>query len=177
LKKEELGKINPFQKEGLINLFEKIIGRSIHNLESLTFEELNRLNEFDFVKIVYKSNTDSIGKNISFVSYAILEIFDKSLLKNNDMDLYMNMLKHYLNTKDYIEYNRKLILIDKNLIERIDNKTLLKVFTNKSKFNNKNIIIIYKSLKSEATTKEILEKLKKLTLKATLKSHQEAGVK
>ena len=180
LENKELGKIDLLQKKSLINSLENIINKPIDNLEFLTFEELNRLNKLDFIEIIYKSSTDATNKNVSFASNTIfnLEVFDKNLLKDNDIDLCMNMLKNYLNNKNYVEYNGELILIDKNLIKELDNKTLLKVFTNKS--NNKSIIQFINNLvniKSKITTKEILEKLKKSTFKATLKPHQEEGVK
>ena len=180
LENKELGKIDLLQKKSLINSLENIINKSIDNLEFLTFEELNRLNKLDFIEIIYKSSTDATSKNVSFASNAIfnLEVFDKNLLKDNDIDLYINILKNYLNNKNYVEYNGELILIDKNLIKELDNKTLLKVFTNN--FNNKSIIQFINNLvniKSKITTKEILEKLKKSTFKASLKPHQEEGVK
>jgi len=180
LENKELGKIDLLQKKSLINSLENVINRPIDNLEFLTFEELNRLNKLDFIEIIYKSSTDATSKNVSFASNAIfnLEVFDKNLLKDNDIDLYINILKNYLNNKNYVEYNGELILIDKNLIKELDNKTLLKVFTNN--FNNKSIIQFINNLvniKSKITTKEILEKLKKSTFKASLKPHQEEGVK
>lgn len=179
LNNEKIGKINSIQKKNLIKLVENIIGKSVENLEYLTFEELNKLNEFDFIEVVYKSNNNS-NKKISFASNTIfkLGIFDKDLLKDNDVELYMNLLENYLNNKNYVEYNGELILIDKNLIEEVDNKTILEVFTKQN--NNKSIVQFINHLlniKSKVTINQILEKLKRSTFKATLKPHQEEGVR
>jgi SNF2 family DNA or RNA helicase len=106
-----------------------------------------------------------------------MNIFDKDNLKYDDLDFYYIILQNYLQNKNYVEYDGELLLLDeKNLIEDIDSKTILKAFSYGIDKNIELFIEKLLHLKNNINKEKIINKLESVKFKAKLKDYQEDGV-
>ena len=128
---KDMAMISNKEKIKLFHIFNSIIDKDILATRYLTIEELNKLNENESINIQYKSKSKT-QKSVDFISNTLfkMNIFDKDNLASNDLDFYYTILENYLQNKNYVDYNDKIILFnEEDIIQDIDNKTLLKVFS------------------------------------------------
>ncbi len=178
VKSKEIAIISNVEKTKLLNLYKSIVNQDIMHSKYLTIDKLNQLNENELINIKYKSESKK-QKSVDFVSNTLfkMNIFDRDSLSNQELDFYYSMLENYLQNKNYIDYNDKIILFnEEDIIRDIDNKTLLKIFS----YNlNQDIgIFIDKiiNVKSLIDKKELIENLNSCGFNAILKNYQEYGV-
>ena len=106
-----------------------------------------------------------------------MKIFDKDNLEIKQLDFYYTILQNYLQNKSYVEFENQIILLDeKNLIQDIDNTTLLKVFSYNLKEDIRLFIDNILNLKINIEKNYIVEELRNNQFNATLKDYQEDGV-
>ena len=178
IEQNRLAIIDKKQKKELSDIFFSIINKNIEEVYSIDFEELNRLNGNDFIKVEYKS--EKYGKkNVDFVSNSLfkMKIFDKNNLELEKLDFYYSILQNYLQNKNYVEFENQIILLDeKNLIQDIDNSTLLKVFSYNLEEDIKLFIDKILNLRITIEKKEMIKELQNNRFNAILKDYQEEGV-
>jgi len=173
-----LATIDIEHKNKLLNIFKTIVNKDALNTKYLTLSELNILKENELISIQYKIDSKR-QKSVDFVSNTLfkMKIFDKDNLSSKDLDFYYSMLENYLQNKNYVEYNDKLIFFDnKNIIKDIDNKTLLKTFSHNLNQNVKTFINKIINIKNLVDKEKMLKEIKLSGFKATLKEYQEDGV-
>ena len=178
IEQNKIAIIDEIQKKELIDLFSSILNKNIEDTSYINFEELNKLNENDFIKVEYK--LEKYGKkSVDFVSNSLfkMKIFDKDNLEIKQLDFYYTILQNYLQNKSYVEFENQIILLDeKNLIQDIDNTTLLKVFSYNLKEDIRLFIDNILNLKINIEKNYIVEELRNNQFNATLKDYQEDGV-
>ena len=178
IEQNKLATIDEKQKKELLNIFSSILNKNIEDAYYINFEELNKLNENNFIKIEYK--LEKCGKkSVDFISNSLLKmkIFDKDNLEIKQLDFYYTILQNYLQNKSYVEFENQIILLDeKNLIQNIDNKTLLKVFSYNLEENIRLFINKILNLKINIEKNYIVEELRNNQFNAILKDYQEDGV-
>lgn len=178
IEENRLAIIDEKQKNVLLNLIASTLNKDIEEIYHLDFEELNKLNESDFIKIEYKSEKNR-NKSVNFVSNSLfkMKIFDKDNLELEQLNFYYTILQNYLQNKNYIEFEHQIILLDdKSLIQDIDNPTLLKVFSYNLDEDIRQFIGKLIDIKNCIQKDNMLEELKNSHFKATLKNYQEDGV-
>ena len=178
LETKQIGYINKNFIEFANKQFSKVISKNMEKTTYLTFNELKKINEYELFKIEYQSIQKN-KSNISFVSNNLfrMNIFNKDNLKNEDLDFYYTILQNYLNNKNFIEYRNEIILFDeKKILEDIDSKTLLNVFSYKLKNDIQEFINKLSNIQLKINKHKLLSILKEKKLNATLKSYQEDGV-
>jgi SNF2 family DNA or RNA helicase len=178
LEQNKLATVDEKQKKELLNIFPLILNKNIEDVNYINFEELNRLNENNFIKIEYK--LEKYGKkSVDFVSNSLfkMKIFDKDNLEIEQLDFYYTILQNYLQNKSYVELENQVILLDeKNLIQDIDNSTLLKVFSYNLEEDIRLFIDKILNLKINIEKNDIVEELLNNQFNAILKDYQEDGV-
>ena len=178
IEQNKLATIDEKQKKELLNIFSSILNKNIEDAYYINFEELNKLNENNFIKVEYK--LEKCGKkSVDFISNSLLKmkIFDKDNLEIKQLDFYYTILQNYLQNKSYVEFENQIILLDeKNLIQNIDNKTLLKVFSYNLEENIRLFINKILNLKINIEKNYIVEELRNNQFNAILKDYQEDGV-
>ena len=136
------------------------------------------MNENNFIKVEYK--LEKCGKkSVDFISNSLLKmkIFDKDNLEIKQLDFYYTILQNYLQNKSYVEFENQIILLDeKNLIQNIDNETLLRVFSYNLEENIRLLINKILNLKINIEKNYIVEELRNNQFNAILKDYQEDGV-
>ncbi|MEA3512164.1 MAG: DEAD/DEAH box helicase, partial [Campylobacterota bacterium] len=165
-------------KNNLLNIFTHIVNKDALNTKYLTLDELNKLNENEFINIQYKSESKK-QKSVDFVSNRLfkMNIFDKDNLSSKNLDFYYSMLENYLQNKNYIDYDDKIILFnEEDIIKDIDNQTLLKVFSYNLNHDIKTFIDKIISIKDLVNKKEMISEIQSNGFNATLKDYQEDGV-
>lgn len=174
----ELATIDKVQKDKLLNRFNSIINKDISNITYLTLDELNSLNENASINIQYISKSKKL-MSVDFVSNRLFKInlFNKDNLSSEDLDFYYSMLENYLQNKNYVDYDDKIILFNKeDIIKDIDSKTLLKTFSYNLNQDIRLFIDKIISIKNLVSKDDILNKLTTYGFSATLKGYQENGV-
>jgi len=164
-------------KNKLLNIFNTIVNKEALNTKYLTLDELNKLKENKFINIQYKSESKK-QKSVDFVSNTLfkMKIFDKNNLSSKDLDFYYSMLENYLQNKNYIDYDDKIILFnEEDIIKDIDNQTLLKVFSYNLNQDIKTFIDKIINIKNLVDKKEMINQIKSNGFNATLKDYQEDG--
>ena len=178
IEQNKLATIDEKQKKELLNIFSSILNKNIEDAYYINFEELNKLNENNFIKIEYK--LEKCGKkSVDFISNSLLKmkIFDKDNLEIKQLDFYYTILQNYLQNKSYVEFENQIILLDeKNLIQNIDNETLLRVFSYNLEENIRLFINKILNLKINIEKNYIVEELRNNQFNAILKDYQEDGV-
>ena len=178
IEQNKLATIDEKQKKELLNIFSSILNKNIEDAYYINFEELNKLNENNLIKVEYK--LEKCGKkSVDFISNSLLKmkIFDKDNLEIKQLDFYYTILQNYLQNKSYVEFENQIILLDeKNLIQNIDNKTLLKVFSYNLEENIRLFINKILNLKINIEKNYIVEELRNNQFNAILKDYQEDGV-
>ena len=178
IEQNKLATIDEKQKKELLNIFSSILNKNIEDAYYINFEELNKLNENNFIKVEYK--LEKCGKkSVDFISNSLfkMKIFDKDNLEIKQLDFYYTILQNYLQNKSYVEFENQIILLDeKNLIQNIDNKTLLKVFSYNLEENIRLFINKILNLKINIEKNYIVEELRNNQFNAILKDYQEDGV-
>ena len=178
IEQNKLATIDEKQKKELLNIFSSILNKNIEDAYYINFEELNKLNENNFIKVEYK--LEKCGKkSVDFISNSLLKmkIFDKDNLEIKQLDFYYTILQNYLQNKSYVEFENQIILLDeKNLIQNIDNKTLLKVFSYNLEEDIRLFIDKILNLKINIEKNDIVEELLNNQFNAILKDYQEDGV-
>lgn len=178
LEQNKLATVDEKQKKELLNIFPLILNKNIEDINYINFEELNRLNENNFIKIEYK--LEKYGKkSVDFVSNSLfkMKIFDKDNLEIEQLDFYYTILQNYLQNKSYVELENQVILLDeKNLIQDIDNSTLLKVFSYNLEEDIRLFIDKILNLKINIEKNDIVEELLNNQFNGILKDYQEDGV-
>jgi len=172
-----LAVIDKEYKKKLLNIFNIIINKDALNTKYLTLDELNKLKENKLINIQYKSESKN-QKSVDFVSNTLfkMKIFDKDNLSSKNLDFYYSMLESYLQNKNYIDYEDKIILFDEeDIIKDIDNKTLLKVFSYNLNKDIKTFINKIINIKNLVDKKEMINQIKLNGFNATLKDFQEDG--
>jgi SNF2 family DNA or RNA helicase len=175
---KSLAIIEKIQKDLLLNLFYDICHEHISDISYLTFDELVKLNEHELIHIQYISNSKQ-NKSVEFISNTLfkMNIFHQENLEEKELDFYYSVLQNYLQNKKYIDYDDKIILFDeKDIIEKLDNKTLLKVFSYNLNQDIRVFIDKILSIMPSIVQTSISKKLQTLGFKATLKGYQEEGV-
>ena len=118
--------IDEKQKKELLNIFSSILNKNIEDAYYINFEELNKLNENNLIKVEYK--LEKCGKkSVDFISNSLfkMKIFDKDNLEIKQLDFYYTILQNYLQNKSYVELENQVILLDeKNLIQDIEQKEM-----------------------------------------------------
>lgn len=178
VKSKEIAIISSVEKTKLLNLYKSIVNQDIMHSKYITIDKLNQLNENELINIQYKSESKK-QKSVDFVSNTLfkMNIFDKDSLSNQELDFYYSMLENYLQNKNYIDYDDKIVLFnEEDIIRDIDNKTLLKVFSYNLNQDIRIFIDKVINVKSLIDKKELIEKLKSCGFNATLKNYQEYGV-
>ena len=178
VKSKEIAIISNVEKTKLLNLYKSIVNQDIMHSKYITIDKLNQLNENELINIQYKSESKK-QKSVDFVSNTLfkMNIFDKDSLSNQELDFYYSMLENYLQNKNYIDYDDKIVLFnEEDIIIDIDNKTLLKVFSYNLNQDIRIFIDKVINVKSLIDKKELIEKLKSCGFNATLKNYQEYGV-
>ena len=178
VKSKEIAIISNVEKTKLLNLYKSIVNQDIMHSKYITIDKLNQLNENELINIQYKSESKK-QKSVDFVSNTLfkMNIFDKDSLSNQELDFYYSMLENYLQNKNYIDYDDKIVLFnEEDIIRDIDNKTLLKVFSYNLNQDIRIFIDKVINVKSLIDKKELIEKLKSCGFNATLKNYQEYGV-
>ncbi|WP_151943957.1 DEAD/DEAH box helicase [Aliarcobacter butzleri] len=178
VKSKEIAIISDVEKTKLLNLYKSIVNQDIMHSKYITIDKLNQLNENELINIQYKSESRK-QKSVDFVSNTLfkMNIFDKDSLSNQELDFYYSMLENYLQNKNYIDYDDKIVLFnEEDIIRDIDNKTLLKVFSYNLNQDIRIFIDKVINVKSLIDKKELIEKLKSCGFNATLKNYQEYGV-
>ena len=178
IEQNKLATIDEKQKKELLNIFSSILNKNIEDAYYINFEELNKLNENNFIKVEYK--LEKCGKkSVDFISNSLLKmkIFDKDNLEIKQLDFYYTILQNYLQNKSYVEFENQIILLDeKNLIQNIDNETLLRVFSYNLEENIRLFINKILNLKINIEKNYIVEELRNNQFNAILKDYQEDGV-
>ena len=178
IEQNKLATIDEKQKKELLNIFSSILNKNIEDAYYINFEELNKLNENNFIKVEYK--LEKCGKkSVDFISNSLLKmkIFDKDNLEIKQLDFYYTILQNYLQNKSYVEFENQIILLDeKNLIQNIDNETLLRVFSYNLEENSRLFINKILNLKINIEKNYIVEELRNNQFNAILKDYQEDGV-
>ena len=178
LEQNKLATVDEKQKKELLNIFPLILNKNIEDVNYINFEELNKLNENNFIKVEYK--LEKCGKkSVDFISNSLLKmkIFDKDNLEIKQLDFYYTILQNYLQNKSYVEFENQIILLDeKNLIQNIDNETLLRVFSYNLEENIRLFINKILNLKINIEKNYIVEELRNNQFNAILKDYQEDGV-
>ncbi len=172
-----LATIDKEYKSKLLTIFDKIVNKNALNAKHLTLDELNKLKENKFINIQYQSESKK-QKNVDFVSNTLfkMNIFEKDNLDEKDLDFYYSMLENYLQDKNYIDYDDKIILFNKEaIIQDIDNQTLLKVFSYNLNQDIKTFIEKIINIKDLVDKKEMLKEITLNGFNATLKNYQEDG--
>ncbi len=178
LENKQLFHINQEKKLKLLDIFSYITNKDAFNTRYIDLNELNSLNENEFINIQYKQENKT-QKSIGFVSNTLfkMNIFDKNNLSSDDLDFYYTILENYLQNKNYVEYNDKIILFDdENIIHDIDKNTLLKVFSYNLDNDIKLFIDKLINIKYLVDKKELEKKLQINGFNAKLKFYQEDGV-
>ena len=178
IEQNKLATIDEKQKKELLNIFSSILNKNIEDAYYINFEELNKLDENNFIKVEYK--LEKCGKkSVDFISNSLLKmkIFDKDNLEIKQLDFYYTILQNYLQNKSYVEFENQIILLDeKNLIQNIDNETLLRVFSYNLEENIRLFINKILNLKINIEKNYIVEELRNNQFNAILKDYQEDGV-
>ena len=177
IKDKLLAFIDKKNKTNLLNIFNSITNQDALHIKYLTIDELNKLQENEFINIQYKSESKK-QKSVDFVSNRLfkMNIFDKDNLSSENLDFYYSMLENYLQNKSYVDYDNKIILFNKeDIIKDIDNKTLLKVFSYNLNHDIKSFIDKVINIKNLIDKKDMLRDLKVNGFNATLKDYQEDG--
>ena len=172
-----LATIDKEYKSKLLTIFDKIVNKDALNTKYLTLDELNNLKENKYINIQYQSELKK-QKNVDFVSNRLfkMNIFEKDNLDEKDLDFYYSMLENYLQNKNYIDYDDKIILFNKeDIIQDIDNQTLLKVFSYNLNQDIRTFIEKIINIKDLVDKKEMLKEIKLNGFNATLKNYQEDG--
>ena len=175
---QSLAVIDKEFKNNLLNTFNDIVDKNALNTKYLTLNELSILRENDLINIQYKSESKKY-KNVDFVSNTLfkMNIFDKDNLSSENLDFYYSMLENYLQNKNYIDYDDKIILFnEEDLIKDIDNQTLLKVFSYNLNQDIKIFIDKIINIKNLVDKKEMITEIQSNGFNATLKDYQEDGV-
>lgn len=178
VKNQELVLINQKEKNKLLNLFYSAVNKEALNSKYLTMDELNKLNENELINIQHKAESQK-PKSVEFVSNTLfkMNIFDKDNLSSKNLDFYYSMLENYLQNKNYIDYDDKILLFnEEDIIKDIDNQTLLKVFSYNLHQDIRYFIDKIINIKSLVDKKEMIKELKLYGFNATLKDYQEDGV-
>jgi SNF2 family DNA or RNA helicase len=177
IKDKLLAIIDKKSKTNLLNIFSSITNQDALNIKYLTIDELNKLQENEFINIQYKAESKK-QKSVDFVSNRLfkMNIFDKDNLSSENLDFYYSMLENYLQNKNYVDYNDKIILFNQeDIIKDIDNKTLLKVFSYNLNHDIKSFIDKVINIKNLIDKKDMIKDLKTNGFNATLKDYQEDG--
>ena len=172
-----LGVIDKKNKSNLLNIFNSITDQDALSIKYLKIDELNKLQENKFINIQYKAESKK-QKSVDFISNRLfkMNIFNKDNLSPENFDFYYSMLENYLQNKNYVDYDDKIILFNKeDIIKDIDNKTLLKVFSYSLNYNIKSFIDKVINIKNLIDKKDMLGDLKVNGFNATLKDYQEDG--
>ncbi len=163
----------------LLDMIFNIIDDDIVKKEHLSFDEIRRLSDSEFIKIEYKIDRHR-GKSIGFVSNSIfkIRIFEQEKLDRQRLDYYYTILKNYLQNKDYVELDDEIVILDdRDFVDSIDTATLLKTFS--YDLDNSNISLFVQKIidiKSYISKVEIVNELSRHNFKAILKNYQEDGV-
>jgi SNF2 family DNA or RNA helicase len=164
-------------KSNLVNIFNSIVNKDTLNTKYLTLDELNKLKENEFINIQYKSESKK-HKSVDFVSNTLfkMNVFDKDNLSPEKLDFYYSMLENYLQNKNYIDYDDKIILFnEEDFIKDIDNQTLLKVFSYNLNHDIRSFIDKIINIKDLVDKKEMITEIQSNGFNATLKDYQEEG--
>ncbi len=178
VKNKELVLIDTKKKEELLKLFYSITNKDALSTTYLTLNELNILNENKSINIQYKSESKKL-KSVDFASNTLfkMNIFDKNNLSDNDLDFYYSMLENYLQNKNYVDYDDKIILFnEEDIIKDMNNQILLKVFSYNLNQDIRVFIDRIIHIKSLVDKKEMIKEVELLGFNATLKDYQEDGV-
>ena len=178
LDKNQIGYIEKHIKNDFLNEFQKITKKSINDTIYLSLEDLKNLSENNIFDIKYKTSSNKT-KSISFSSNKLfkMNIFNKESLQDSDLDFYYSMLQNYLQNKNFVDFNDELVLIDENnIIEEIDSKTLLNVFSYELKNDIRLFIDKLSNIKELVSKETILKTLESKGFNATLKHYQIDGV-
>jgi len=164
-------------KSKLLTIFYEIVNKNVLNTKYLTLDELNKLKENKLINIQYQSESKK-QKSVDFVSNTLfkMNIFEKDNLDEKDLDFYYSMLENYLQNKNYIDYDDKIVLFnEEDVIQDIDNQILLKVFSYNLNRDITTFIDKIISIKDLVGKKEMLKEIKLNGFNATLKDYQEDG--
>jgi len=178
LENSQIGYIDDNDKNNFFNKFYEITNKEINNSYHLNFEDLKKLSESEIFNIQYQSLQNKT-KSISFVSNNLfkMNIFDKDDLNDNDLDFYYTVLQNYLQNKNFVDYDKEIVLFDeKDIIKDIDSKTLLNVFSYKLKSDIRLFVDKLSNIKPIMDKTKLLAKLEQRNFSATLKYYQEDGV-
>ncbi len=176
-KTKELAEIDKIETNKLFDIFNTATGQEIFDARFLTYENINNLSINQNIKVLYRAQANK-HKSVTFVSNTLfkMSIFNKDDIDSKEMDLYYSILANYLQNKRYVEYDDKVILFDEEeIIEEIDNKTLLKVFSYNLNQNIRIFIDKILSISALADKLSAMNELEYLGFKATLKNYQEDG--
>jgi len=177
IENQKLVNIDKKYKNKLLTNFNTIIDKDILDVEYLTQEELHQLSENESIIIQYQSESKT-QKSVDFISNTLfkMNIFDKDKLASNDLDFYYAILENYLQNKNYVDYNDKIILFnEEDIIQNIDNKTLLKVFSYNLHQDIRKFIDKIINIKSLIDKQKMLKEVKLNGFDASLKNYQEDG--
>ena len=178
LETKEIGYIGNSIKNDINKHFFEIVGKTIQESNDLTFDELKQINENELFSIEYQSSKNKTN-SISFVSNNLfkINIFNKNDLKDNNVDFFYTILQNYLNNKNFVEYDNEIILFDeKDVLEDIDSKTLLNIFSYKLNSDIQEFIHKLNNIQPKIDKKTLFSILKQKKFDATLKYYQEDGV-
>lgn len=174
---KELVIINQELKDKLINIFHSITNQNILNTSYIFLDTLNKLNENELINIQYKSESKK-QKSVDFVSNTLfkMNIFNKDSLSTKDLDFYYSMLENYLQNKNYVDYDDKIVFFnEEDIIKDIDNQTLLKVFSYNLNQDIRNFIDKIINIKPLINKKKMIKEVELYGFNATLKDYQEDG--
>jgi len=174
---KELVIINQELKDKLINIFHSITNQNILNTSYIFLDTLNKLNENELINIQYKSESKK-QKSVDFVSNTLfkMNIFNKDSLSTKDLDFYYSMLENYLQNKNYVDYDDKIVFFnEEDIIKDIDNQTLLKVFSYNLNQDIRSFIDKIINIKPLINKKKMIKEVELYGFNATLKDYQEDG--
>lgn len=172
-----------YNNKDIVKKFKKILlqylNEDIVNEMPIAYDTLKKISKLDAITIKYLSNSDKKLKNINFLSNTLqkINIFNKESINKENIDYYSLILENYLLDKKYVEYNDNVIIIDKNVIEQIDKKTIQDIIINNQNNNIGNFFNKLSNIKSLVSSNEILNSLNKSNFHSELKDYQIIGVK